>query len=462
MDRDTSLVLAIDAKYGEGKTWFLKNLTRQINVKHPVAYIDAWIDDANNEPAVAILHALNEALSEYLTPGSKIADRFSEAWRAALPIIGKAAVGGATKFAQRYLGDSILLVADDELRKASRDRLAGENSVVEEVFESSADKANDAVSKLIDKRAEQLVDEFHRRRTSRVVFKDKMAAIIDSIHSERYRRAPPLVVIVDELDRCRPDYAIKLLEEIKHFFDVPGIAFVIAIHSDQLSAAINAIYEPEFDSSDYLRRFFSKRYEMRPLSVREIVREEYNRAKLQDNRFTSPMVLTGQSDFRKLPPVELLGEMLDDLSVTPRETFPVIDNIRLFHDQWNSKASIELTALVPMVVNSVRNQPILSSPKGKGSLKFMGRQTGYQQGVSSENFTDVAGAMFSLMNNDLERLAKQPTGGSHGVASQRFVDEIQARFPRGYQSNNPPLSLVNKYAEIVRLLSRFTDDLGDP
>jgi predicted KAP-like P-loop ATPase len=33
----------------------------------------------------------------------------------------------------------------------------------------------------------------------------------------------PLVFIVDELDRCKPEFAIRLIERIKHFFDIPKL-----------------------------------------------------------------------------------------------------------------------------------------------------------------------------------------------------------------------------------------------
>ncbi|WP_081764293.1 P-loop NTPase fold protein [Sphingobium sp. Ant17] len=69
-------------------------------------------------------------------------------------------------------------------------------------------------------------------------------------------RQAPIFVVVDELDRCRPDYAIALLESIKHLFDVPGVVFVIALHGRQLTASIEAVYGAKFDATAYLRRFF--------------------------------------------------------------------------------------------------------------------------------------------------------------------------------------------------------------
>ena len=65
----------------------------------------------------------------------------------------------------------------------------------------------------------------------------------------------PLIIAIDELDRCRPSYAIELLEMAKHFFSVDNIVFVLAIDKSQLTHAIKAIYGSNFDTIGYLRRF---------------------------------------------------------------------------------------------------------------------------------------------------------------------------------------------------------------
>ncbi|QPB86051.1 hypothetical protein CWC22_023935 [Pseudoalteromonas rubra] len=65
-----------------------------------------------------------------------------------------------------------------------------------------------------------------------------------------------IVVIVDELDRCRPNYAIELLETIKHFFEMPGYMFVVATDTEQLGHSIKAIYGSDFNGQEYLSRFF--------------------------------------------------------------------------------------------------------------------------------------------------------------------------------------------------------------
>ncbi|MEZ9472280.1 P-loop NTPase fold protein [Vibrio lentus] len=65
-------------------------------------------------------------------------------------------------------------------------------------------------------------------------------------------------VLVDELDRCRPTYAIEMLETIKHFFSLDNYIFVVATDTNQLSHSIKAVYGSEFDGTEYLSRFFNR------------------------------------------------------------------------------------------------------------------------------------------------------------------------------------------------------------
>ena len=71
-----------------------------------------------------------------------------------------------------------------------------------------------------------------------------------------------IVIFIDELDRCRPTYAIEVLERIKHLFGVAGYVFVISLDKEQLSHSIATIYGAKMDSNWYLRRFFDLEYKL--------------------------------------------------------------------------------------------------------------------------------------------------------------------------------------------------------
>ena len=65
-----------------------------------------------------------------------------------------------------------------------------------------------------------------------------------------------LIIFVDELDRCKPTYAVKLLERIKHYFNNPNVTFIFAVDLSQLQFTINQYYGLQFNGYQYLDRFF--------------------------------------------------------------------------------------------------------------------------------------------------------------------------------------------------------------
>lgn len=90
-----------------------------------------------------------------------------------------------------------------------------------------------------------------------------------ALHSIVYEGTKPLIIIIDELDRCRPDYAVRTLEMIKHFFDIDGVKFVISIDEDQIKRSVKQLYGTDnFDG--YIRKFVNYRF-----SLPEASKEDY-------------------------------------------------------------------------------------------------------------------------------------------------------------------------------------------
>lgn len=66
-----------------------------------------------------------------------------------------------------------------------------------------------------------------------------------------------LVIFIDELDRCKPDYAVQLLERIKHYMISDRITFVFSVNLHQLQHTIKRFYGDDFEATSYLDRFFN-------------------------------------------------------------------------------------------------------------------------------------------------------------------------------------------------------------
>lgn len=85
---------------------------------------------------------------------------------------------------------------------------------------------------------------------------DKVSEFLQSLLPEVGER---LIVFVDELDRCKPSYAVKLLEKIKHYFLDEEITFVFSVNINELQHTIKKHYGNDFDATRYLDRFFDLR-----------------------------------------------------------------------------------------------------------------------------------------------------------------------------------------------------------
>lgn len=95
---------------------------------------------------------------------------------------------------------------------------------------------------------------------------------------EKLANDTPITIIIDELDRCRPDYTVHFLERVKHYFlPVPNILFILMINKDHLFQSINHVYgiENKEDAANYFEKFLSyKIIELPLLSEEELKRKQ--------------------------------------------------------------------------------------------------------------------------------------------------------------------------------------------
>jgi hypothetical protein len=456
-ERDQAVVLALDAQYGEGKSWFLSRFRRQLTINHPVAFVDAWVDDANNEPLVSIMAALDEALQPFLSTKA-VRDKLTALTRAALPIIGKAAVGAGGKFVGKYFGD--------QFGEDAREIVAGAAKADEGgPLDAALDATTAGISAVVDNAAKEMLQQYRTRQRSRETFKNNLRQLGASINQNSADpRRSPMFVVIDELDRCRPTYAISLLEEVKHLFDVPGVVFIIALHGKQLTESIKAVYGTEFDAQAYLRRFFSRHYELRRLSIRELIVSHFAWVPLDGVTFSSPQIIIG-NDIVSPSAVELVGELLTDWQVTPREGLAVVDGLRLFVVNWDHKVPIEIPLVLVMLLHLVRgNDVVATHPKpghSKSAFVVPGTDSNgspLRVGVDellAEYSVGIGTPLQQIIRNDYER-------GALGYVSERMQVEFSQRFSssvRGGQKS--PMSTWSEYRDRVRGVGRFLEPSED-
>lgn len=226
--------MVIDGSWGTGKTEFCHKLINLMKEResHNLIYIDAFKADHTNEPLLTVLAEIIKLLPEDSTRKNFI-KKIIPTVRFSLKSLAKAGV-------------SHLLRLD--LANAVEDF----NKEIQEV----TDKAIDETAELI------LKDHVEAEKNLKT-----LQAALTTIAASH-----PIVVFVDELDRCRPNFAIEMLEIIKHTFDVEGVSFVLITNTQQLKASINHCYGQAVDAQRYLDKFIKFRFELSPYSDRNFRR----------------------------------------------------------------------------------------------------------------------------------------------------------------------------------------------
>ncbi|WP_236689471.1 KAP family P-loop NTPase fold protein [Photobacterium angustum] len=222
-------VLNLNAQWGAGKTYFINRWMDSIKDTHPVVYIDAWKQDYSNDPMLTVVSSITDSLEKLLPDGNHEAidlkNKATRFFKAAAPFLIKGLIKKAT-------GMNIDEV-DDEI--SSDSDISGEIGA--------------ALSKC-------LIDDHNEKLKTVEYLRDDIKSLITAIDPKKELELPAFIFI-DELDRCRPTYAVEMLEVIKHFFEIENIVFVVATDTEQLQHAVKAIYGEGFDAQTYLGRFFS-------------------------------------------------------------------------------------------------------------------------------------------------------------------------------------------------------------
>lgn len=233
---EDSCSIALDGAWGSGKTFFVKQAKMILESCSPIeskseyseevktvwknyhsgrepefqaqlcVYYDAWENDNDGDPILSLVYSILQQVDEE-TPFPKDNKIFEKVAALADCITGKS----TTAVLESMKSDSVL----DDLRKSK------------------------SVHSTIVEFLDHLLDE----------------------------RANRLIVIIDELDRCKPDYAVRVLEKIKHYFDNERITFVFAVNVQELQHTISSYYGSHFDSCRYLDRFFDLRIALPPANL---------------------------------------------------------------------------------------------------------------------------------------------------------------------------------------------------
>ncbi|CAJ1832541.1 P-loop NTPase fold protein [Aeromonas veronii] len=278
-------VLNLNAEWGAGKTWFIKRWYMELKAYYPTVYIDAWQQDFSDDPLLTVISSIIEQLKEeagspQLSP--YLSTKLASLLKATAPIVTKALF-------KKVSGINI-----DEVQEVITADDAGK--LVESLFQDT------------------------RKKTEAVqLLKHEIKQWVEAIIGKKKKQAPAFILI-DELDRCRPSYAVEMLETIKHIFDIPGVVFVLATDTEQLQHAIKVIYGDGFDAESYLGRFFHRRFTLGSISRREFIKQAVVDKKLHFEYINVWPEITNSQVL-----VNVLTAVCDHFSLSLRKTEQVLD-----------------------------------------------------------------------------------------------------------------------------------------
>ena len=269
-----ALTISIDAPWGIGKTTFISMLENTIKdnpaTDWRTVYFDAWENDMSDDPFTSILFHIcgqlpqefGPTIKEFINEIFSSADKFLELFPGPIPKVIGAGLGLASKM----------------VKHTGRDDISEAYSTYEA----------------------------HKKS-----FHDNLSSIAS--------KCKKLIVFIDELDRCKPTFAVNLLETIKHYFDIDNMVFVFGIDGTQLRETIKHYYGSGFDSSSYLTRFFEYQLSLPRPEIEQMI------------------AYCNQS--HKIPHDvhSYLQAVFEFTNITPREVKSIIDSMNTIGDYYLNK-----------------------------------------------------------------------------------------------------------------------------
>ena len=226
--------------------------------------------------------------------------------------------GGLTK---RYLGIDPVAIMN-----------AADDGDVEEIKDENGNTVDmgAAASKMV----QHLISEHDSKATAIESLKNNVeqwvAAVIGKDQAKidnETKRTYPAFIFIDELDRCRPNYAVEMLETIKHIFNIPGVTFVVATDTDQLQHTVKAVYGEGFDAKVYLGRFFNSRFSLKSPSLEGLL-EVHCRTEFLDKSYLDDVGVTiwphCETPQETLKNIATIAEALE---LSPRSAIQIAERI---------------------------------------------------------------------------------------------------------------------------------------
>lgn len=450
-------VVNLNASWGHGKTFFMERLRQQMEAEgHLAAFVNAWRDDASLDPVVAVMAAIETTLKPHLAKSNAVLKGWTAAKANSATILASLGKGALRQLIKRGIGDGLDEI--DEL--LNQEEFVSED--VEKALEENSDKAGDAivteVTTLLTKYVDQKITDYQARIRSASEFQSRMRQVLRDLDDNSGIKLP-FFVLLDELDRCRPTYAIEMLEQVKHLFDIDNTIFIIATDGDQLSHSIKAVYGEGFDGKRYLLRFFHRHYKFEERDLVPFARYLFESNKIDMTKVAAPL----QSD-----PIEIFVGAMRIYGVTLRDAEQCFDLLRSIVTIWEYRAPIQLSVILPLIIFYHRHDmesmnEYMSTNGGKtpspARWAINTVETDDFGRITSRAKTSIESlnqALLARAKNGLRKIYDYSASGPTG----RYTSEVLQQEFRDVHNNRSdgdgPMSIINDYPKLVRRVGRLS------
>jgi|GEM_PF-1672817 len=447
-------VVNLNASWGHGKSFFMQRLAAQMRAEgHLTAFVNAWRDDSTREPVVAVMASIEECLAPHFAKNDAVRKSWDATKAHGATIFAALLKGAGRRLAEKYAGQAVdeigaLLERDDFLPEQIEEYLEGNEHAVSGVVATE-------ITTLLTKFVDRKIADYKSRIDSAAQFQNRLKTILASLETKTKVKLP-LFILIDELDRCRPTYAIEMLEQVKHLFDIDNTIFLIATDGDQLAHSIRAVYGEGFDGASYLLRFFHRhyRFESRDLAA-----------------FSDYLFALNDIDLSKLgtpfetSPSDIFVGAMDAYKVTLRDAEQVFDILKSCVTMWDEPVPIELNIILPLIIHFHRRQfddmaayfsesQRANGPKSPWTVTAQyidrGRVNRGPINVHTLNSQIISRLNEPIMNVLNSEYADYKTG----YVAQIFEREFENIHRRRYQGTGPK-TVARRYVSLVQSVGRL-------
>ncbi|MFY8328886.1 KAP family P-loop NTPase fold protein [Pseudoalteromonas sp. ZZD1] len=346
----SSYVINVNAEWGAGKTYFVKRWAEDLKHEHPVVYIDAWSNDFMDSPIITVLAEIQEQLLEtinksHLTQAKR--KSFKNIGISVLPKILAALV-------KRYGGFDIedLFVeesSDTDATSSTQNNKSLDLSAAMEAMTTQAFKEHSDYKKGV--------------KELKVTIKELVKYSIEKPKNglRATDRDYPAFIFIDELDRCRPIYAVEMLEAIKHIFDIEGLVIVVSTHTEELQHTIKALYGNDFNADNYLRRFFDTKYHL-DVGISASLLEANCDFTVFDNHYLEqksillfPLLSQGDDIKRQLS--SLIADISNWQNLAPRSAIQLANRLLTSIELIGEEKTVDILVLLVLLCLYMFNKP---------------------------------------------------------------------------------------------------------